>query len=145
MENVWVARHWTNNNAESINHIIKLKADWRQQPVSSCVDNIYDLVKLQCVELRSARTGRGNFTLSALPGIDHGVGGQEGRVVQKVPTRHRSASSGENCDISGRWSDSTCDTKGCAEAMPIQETAGSPDKHFASQTRAGIKCFWAKF
>jgi len=62
-ENGWVARHWTNNNAESINHIIKLKADWRQQPVSSCVDNIYDLVKLQCVELRSALTGRNNFTL----------------------------------------------------------------------------------
>ena len=62
-DNGWVARHWTNNAAESINHVLKLKADWRQQPLSSCVDNVYDLVKLQSVELKSALTGRGNFTL----------------------------------------------------------------------------------
>jgi len=62
--NGWIARHWTNNNAESANHILKLKADWRQLPVSSCVENVYDIVRLQYVELRSALTGRGNYTLA---------------------------------------------------------------------------------
>lgn len=59
----WIARHWTNNNAESANHLLKLKADWRQLPVSSCVENVYDLVRLQYIELRSALSGRGNYTL----------------------------------------------------------------------------------
>jgi len=61
--NGWIARHWTNNNAESANHLLKLKADWRQLPVSSCVENVFDIVRLQYVELRSALSGRGNYTL----------------------------------------------------------------------------------
>jgi len=48
----WVTRHWTNNNAESVNHLLKLKADWRQLPIPAIVDNIYDMVKLSLVDLR---------------------------------------------------------------------------------------------
>jgi len=43
-DKVWVACHWTNNSAESVNHLLKQKADWRQLPVSSCIDNVYDIV-----------------------------------------------------------------------------------------------------
>jgi len=60
--NGWIARHWTNNSAESANHLLKLKADWRQLPVNSCVENVYDIWLLY-VELRSALSGRGNYTL----------------------------------------------------------------------------------
>jgi len=43
--NNWVTRHWTNNYAESMNHILKQKADWHQLPVSSVVDNLHDIVR----------------------------------------------------------------------------------------------------
>jgi len=60
--NGWIVHHWTNNSAESANHLLKLKADWRQLPVNSCVENVYDIWLLY-VELRSALSGRGNYTL----------------------------------------------------------------------------------
>jgi len=59
----WVMRHWTNNNAESVNHLLKLKAYWRQLPIPTIVDNIYDMVKLSFVNLRSALSGQGNYIL----------------------------------------------------------------------------------
>jgi len=62
-DNGWVSKHWTNNNAESVNHLLKLKADWRQLPIASIVDNIHDMVKLSFVDLRSSLCGQGNFVL----------------------------------------------------------------------------------
>jgi len=51
------------NSAEAVKHISKLKADWQQLPVSSCVENVCDNVQLQYIELSSALSGQGNFTL----------------------------------------------------------------------------------
>jgi len=62
-DNAWIVRHWMNNNAESVNRLLKEKADWRQLPVSSCIENINDLVKLQFLDLRAALHGEGNFVL----------------------------------------------------------------------------------
>jgi len=62
-DNRWLQRHWTNNAAESMNHILKLKADWRQLPLLSVIDNIHDVVKLQMTDLRAALTGQGNFCI----------------------------------------------------------------------------------
>ena len=59
----WVMRHWKNNNAESVNHLLKLKADWRQLPIPTIADNIYDMVKLSFVDPRSALSGQGNYVL----------------------------------------------------------------------------------
>ena len=59
----WVTRQWTNNNAESFNHLLKLKADWQQLPIPTIVDNIYDMVKLSFVDLRSAFSGQGIYVL----------------------------------------------------------------------------------
>ena len=61
--NKWVMSRWSNNNAESINHVLKLKADWRQLPISGIIENVYDMVKLQYIDLKAALTGKGNFTL----------------------------------------------------------------------------------
>ena len=33
--NSWIRRRWDNNNAESINNLLKLKADWKQLPTTS--------------------------------------------------------------------------------------------------------------
>jgi len=56
--NKWVMSRWSNNN-----HVLKLKADWRQLPISSIIENVYDMVKLQYIDLKAALTGKGNFTL----------------------------------------------------------------------------------
>lgn len=61
----WVVPHWTNNNAESINHILKVKAGWRQLPVNTVIDNVHDIVRVQTLDLRAALTGRGNFALAS--------------------------------------------------------------------------------
>jgi len=33
--NVWIMHQWTNNNAELVNHLLKLKAEWWQLPLAS--------------------------------------------------------------------------------------------------------------
>jgi len=63
-DNMWITRHWTNNNAEAVNHILKQKAGWKQLPVNSVIDNVFDIVRLQFVDLRGALSGRGNYLLS---------------------------------------------------------------------------------
>jgi hypothetical protein len=79
----WVQRNWTNNNAESMNHVLKMKADWRQLPVQSVIDNCYDVVRLRFIDLRSALTGRGSYTV--VPALQRHV----------VPNREWSALSAE--------------------------------------------------
>jgi len=46
-----------------MNHILKMKADWRQLPLLSIIDNVHDIVKLQLVNLRAALTAQGDFTV----------------------------------------------------------------------------------
>lgn len=61
----WIARAWTNNNAESYNHVLKTKLEWRQmRNVSDLIDSIHGLVQLQIKDLRRALRGDGNFNLT---------------------------------------------------------------------------------
>ena len=44
----WIKRAWTNNNAESYNHVLKTKTCWKSlKRVSDLIDNIYSLVKVK--------------------------------------------------------------------------------------------------
>ena len=36
---------WTNNNSESINHILKMKIDWRPQAIPRFIDSIHEVVQ----------------------------------------------------------------------------------------------------
>jgi len=50
---------WTNNNCESVNHILKQAMGWKSKP-----SILHNLVKGQFADLRSALIGTGEFRLS---------------------------------------------------------------------------------
>ena len=56
--------NWTNNNAESVNHILKLQIDWRSRTVPQLVDLLEDKVRAQFTDLERAIIGQGNFELA---------------------------------------------------------------------------------
>ena len=61
----WISRAWTNNNAESYNHVLKTKTSWKSlKRVSDLIDHIHGLVKVQLKDLRRALHGDGNFVVS---------------------------------------------------------------------------------
>ena len=71
--NSWIGRAWTNNNAESYNHVLKSKNDWKQlRNVTDLVHNIKALVQLQIKELQRSLRGDGNFMLTG-PFLKHKV------------------------------------------------------------------------
>ena len=56
--------NWTNNNAESVNHILKLQIDWRSKTFSQLVDLLEDKVRAQFTNLERAISRQGNFELA---------------------------------------------------------------------------------
>ena len=54
---------WNNNNAESINHQLKLAVDWKPQRLTDLVDHLRDAVNLQYSSLRRALFGQGDLQL----------------------------------------------------------------------------------
>lgn len=62
--NNFVSSRWTNNNAESINHILKLLVDWRAQPLLDLVRKLHELVRVHYLDVQRAMVGEGNFILS---------------------------------------------------------------------------------
>ena len=61
----WIRRGWTNNNAESYNHVLKTKTEWRNMKrVTDLVESVYTLVSVQLKDLRRALHGAGNYALA---------------------------------------------------------------------------------
>ena len=56
-------RNWTNNNAESVNHILKLDLDWKPRNLYELTNKLYETVKSQYVDIQRALYGRGNYVL----------------------------------------------------------------------------------
>ena len=57
-------RNWTNNNAESINNILKLSVDWKPQGVKEMIEKIYKVTELHFLDYRSALHDDGNYRLT---------------------------------------------------------------------------------
>ena len=57
------ANTWTNNNAESMHHIMKMDTNWRPTKTPELINILSDLVNLQIVDLRRALYGLGNYCL----------------------------------------------------------------------------------
>ena len=55
--------HWTNNNCESINNILKLTVHWKPHKIIDLIDKLYDVVRLHYKDMRRAFYGEGNFKL----------------------------------------------------------------------------------
>jgi hypothetical protein len=60
---------WTNNNAESSNHVLKRAANWKLHQLPELIDVLYNVIKLQQVELERAMLDTGNFQLA--PAYEH--------------------------------------------------------------------------
>ena len=45
---------WTNNNAESINHVFKVAVNWTPQSPPELINKLYDCVDIQVLHLHSA-------------------------------------------------------------------------------------------
>lgn len=56
---------WTNNNCESLNHILKLTIDWKPQKLPELIEKICNVSTLQMLDLRRALHGEGNYIISS--------------------------------------------------------------------------------
>ena len=55
---------WTNNNCESLNHVLKQSIDWKSQTVVDLVFTLYNLVKGQFADLKRSLEGTCEFRLA---------------------------------------------------------------------------------
>jgi len=55
---------WTNNNAESANHVIKSYQAWKVAPLPTLIQNFHELVETQMSDVRRSLVGEGNFETS---------------------------------------------------------------------------------
>ena len=55
---------WSNNNAESANHMIKNHNDWKQLSVPKLVIKLNEIIKMQDKDIHRALVGIGNYDLS---------------------------------------------------------------------------------
>lgn len=62
----FIPLNWTNNNCESINHILKLCTNWKLLKVPELIKKLHNIVKLQEADVRKAVHGQGNYELSPL-------------------------------------------------------------------------------
>ena len=56
---------WTNNNAESVNHVLKQFTQWKPQQLPDLIDKLRQLVTGQFHEADRAIVGRGDLMLAA--------------------------------------------------------------------------------
>ncbi len=59
-----IERQWTNNNSESVNHILKNLTEWKSLPLTELIGKLESLLKAQEKDLRRAIVGQGNYILA---------------------------------------------------------------------------------
>ena len=58
------ASAWTNNNAESMHHVMKIDANWKPHNTPELIKLLSDMVRLQMIDLQRSLYGLiGNFRL----------------------------------------------------------------------------------
>jgi hypothetical protein len=60
-----VSSSWTNNNAESLNHVFKQLTDWKPQPLPELCNLLSNHIVAQFKNLESAMVDMGKFRLHA--------------------------------------------------------------------------------
>ena len=55
---------WTNNNSESMNHVLKQATDWKKKSLTEIVETIQNVVEGHFKELRAALIGTGVLRLA---------------------------------------------------------------------------------
>ena len=57
-------RSWTNNNSESLNHVLKRAIDWKSQPLLDLVEILKDIVETQFKDVTRALVNMGQYRLA---------------------------------------------------------------------------------
>lgn len=55
---------WTNNNSESLNHVLKQAIDWKSKPLLDLIDILTSLIEAQYKGMRRALVSIGQFRLA---------------------------------------------------------------------------------
>ena len=63
MTHDFVKPNWTNNNAESFNHVLKLDLNWRPNALNTFITYVTDLFSTLYLDMERAIIGRGQFVL----------------------------------------------------------------------------------
>ena len=58
------SNNWTNNNSESLNHVIKQIVGWQPKPVVELIRKLFEYVKSQEADVKRSLFGRGEMYLS---------------------------------------------------------------------------------
>ena len=61
----WISRRWTNNAAESMNHLLKLAINWHPRRLPELIDRLQRVTRLQMTDLRRSLYSHGSYTLVA--------------------------------------------------------------------------------
>ena len=56
---------WTNNNAESMNRVMKVAVNWKPQSTPELIQKLYNMVDSQFINLRSALYSTGEYELTS--------------------------------------------------------------------------------
>ena len=56
---------WTNNNAESMNRVMKAVVNWKPQSTPELIQKLYDMVDFQFINLRCALHSTGEYELTS--------------------------------------------------------------------------------
>lgn len=67
LEPVWrygLPNFWTNNNAESLHHVLKQSTGWKIQQLPELIETLHGVAKFQCSETERAILARGEFILA---------------------------------------------------------------------------------
>jgi len=113
---------WTNNNCESINHILKQAIDWKAQPLTDLVDTLHGVVKSQYSEVQRSLFGVGDFELC--PEFKH--------FAMSVATWSQSSEKKRSCHYS-RFLHTMTPVK----AKVLASTGG--ERHFVAPSNGGKK------
>lgn len=68
LQTIWrypsICMHWTNNNCESLNHVLKMKINWTPQNIPRLIETLREVVTSQYIDAERSLIRRGNFRLS---------------------------------------------------------------------------------
>ena len=59
-----IDKPWTNNNSESLNHVLKQAIDWKSKPLLDLITILATLIETQFKDLRKSLVGVGEYKLS---------------------------------------------------------------------------------
>ena len=143
-QNVTVGAHfpkWTNNNCESINHVLKQSIGWKPQQIPVLIDTIRELVDGQDRDADRALCGLGNYALRSTH-ARRGVSVDDWRKLTASQRHAKPDTSFKiNTQVSGLFNQRNHHgsnyTRKWEKAQPAQEATECPYDN-SEETQAGI-------